>query len=159
MPFVTSKYTSLHEDHSQRVETLDSVQDMFVGASMKCVYAFFMVAFYMTAEHLSDLDWSVILTFGSIFQTLGWYALLHKIVKQKSVAGVSLHTVKLLIIVYAVRLWTIVMKSGYLPIDSSGDGLYQAADFFGLVIACGTWKCLTDSHASTYDKSYDTLDP
>merc|ERR1719389_373158 len=94
MPFVTSKYTSLHENRYQSVEKLDSVQDMFVGASMKCVYAFFMFAFYMTAEHLSDLDWSVILTFGSIFQTLGWYALLHKIMKQNSVAGVSLHTVE-----------------------------------------------------------------
>ena len=25
-------------------------------------------------------------------------------------------------------------------VDSSGDGLYQAADFFGLVISIGTWK-------------------
>merc|ERR1719201_2976780 len=125
---------------------------------MKIVYAFFTIAFCITAEHISDLDWSVILTLGSIFQTLGWYALLHKIMKQKSVAGVSLHSVRLLIIVYAVRLWTTVVKSGYLPVDSSGDGLYQAADFFGLVIACGTWKCITDTHASTYQESQDTLD-
>jgi len=158
MPFVTSKYNSLHETRSKGEEKLDSVADMFIGASMKCVYAFFIFAFYMTAEHLSDLDWSVILTMGSIFQTLGWYALLHKIIKQKSVAGVSLHTVELLIIVYAVRLWTILMKSGYLPVDSSGDGLYQAADFIGLAIACGTWKCVKDSHHSTYEEHVDTLD-
>merc|ERR1719198_2050945 len=125
---------------------------------MKIVYAFFALAFYLTAEHLSDLDWSVILTFGSIFQTLGWYALLHKIMKQNSVAGVSLHTVELLIVVYAVRLWTTLMKSGYLPVDSSGDGVYQAADLIGLAIACGTWKCLTDSHRNTYDEQADTLE-
>jgi hypothetical protein len=131
---------------------------MFVGASMKCVYAVIAFFFYLFAERMSDLDWSVILTLGSIFQTLGWYALLHKIMKQKSVAGVSLNSVRLLVVVYAVRLWTTVVKSGYLPVDSSGDGLYQLADFFGLVIACGTWKCITDTHASTYDKSFDTLD-
>jgi uncharacterized protein with PQ loop repeat len=158
MPFVTSKYTALRENRSQTDETLDSVQDMFVGASMKCVYAFFIFAFYLTAERISDLDWSVILTFGSIFQTLGWYALLHKIMKQKSVAGVSLHSVELFIIVYAVRLWTTIMKSGYLPVDSSGDGLYQAADLIGLSIACATWKCLTDTHHSTYDEQADSLD-
>jgi len=160
MPFVTSKYTSLHEDrsHTDDNKTLHSVQDMFVGASMKCVYVFFTFAFYMTAEHFSDLDWSVILTLGSIFQTLGWYALLHKIMKQHSVAGVSLHTVELLIIVYAVRLWTTIMKSGYLPVDSSGDGLYQAADCIGLAISCGTWKCLTDTHRKTYDADADSLD-
>merc|ERR1719352_1570309 len=138
-------------------EQLRSFHDMFVGCSMKFVYAFFAFVVYVNTQHIT-LDWSVILTLGSIFQTLGWYALLHKIMKQKSVAGVSLHSVRLLVIVYAVRLWTTVVKSGYLPVDSSGDGLYQAADFFGLVMACGTWKCITDTHASTYDKSYDTLD-
>jgi hypothetical protein len=158
MPFVTSKYTSLHEDYSKTDKTLDSVQDMFVGASMKCVYAFFVFAFYLTAEHISDLDWSVILTFGSIFQTLGWYALLHKIMKQNSVAGVSLYTVELLIVVYAVRLWTTLMKSGYLPVDSSGDGFYQAADFIGLAIACGIWRCMTETHRKTYDEQADNLD-
>jgi uncharacterized protein with PQ loop repeat len=157
MPIVTSKYASVHED-SKPNDPLDSIQDMFVGASMKFVYALFSVFFYLFAERMSDLDWSVILTMGSIFQTLGWYALLHKIMKQKSVAGVSLNSVKLLIIVYAVRLWTTVAKSGYLPVDSSGDGLYQAADFFGLVIACGTYKCITETHAATYDKDHDTLD-
>jgi hypothetical protein len=158
MPFVTSKYTSLNEDYSKSDKAIDSVQDMFVGASMKCVYAFFMLAFYLTAEHISDLDWSVILTLGSIFQTLGWYALLHKIMKQNSVAGVSLYTVELLIVVYAVRLWTTLMKSGYLPVDSSGDGLYQAADFIGLVIACGIWRCMTETHRKTYDEQADNLD-
>merc|ERR1719271_997421 len=99
---------------------------------MKCVYAFFGLMFYLFAESVSDLDWSVILTFGSIFQMLGWFALLHKIMEQKSVAGVSLHTVELLIVVYALRLWTTTRRSGYLPVDSSGDGFYQAADFVGL---------------------------
>ena len=158
MPILSTKFASLHENDSKKDKTLDSVHDMFVGASMKIVYAFFALAFYLTAEHLSDLDWSVILTFGSIFQTLGWYALLHKIMKQNSVAGVSLHTVELLIVVYAVRLWTTVMKSGYLPVDSSGDGLYQAADFIGLAIACGTYKCLTETHRRTYDAQADSLD-
>jgi len=157
MPIVSSKYASIHEAKPENA-SLDSMQDMFVGASMKFVYASFALFFYLFAERMSDLDWSVILTMGSIFQTLGWYALLHKIMKHKSVAGVSLNSVKLLIIVYAVRLWTTVAKSGYLPVDSSGDGLYQAADFFGLVIACGTWKCITDTHASTYQESQDTLD-
>jgi hypothetical protein len=157
MPIVSSKYASIHET-APKNDSLDSFQDMFVGASMKFVYATFALFFYLFAERMSDLDWSVILTLGSIFQTLGWYALLHKIMKQKSVAGVSLNSVRLLVVVYAVRLWTTVVKSGYLPVDSSGDGLYQLADFFGLVISCGTWKCITDTHASTYDKSFDTLD-
>jgi len=106
---------------------------------------------------MSDFDWSVILTCGSIFQTLGWYALLHKIMTQKSVAGVSLHTVELLIVVYAVRLWTTLRRTGYLPVDSSGDGLYQAADCIGLSMAYGVRKCLTDIHRRTYDERADTL--
>jgi len=158
MPIVSSKYALIHDAPMKKTDALDSMQDMFVGASMKFVYAFFALMFYLFAEKMSDLDWSVILTVGSIFQTLGWYALLHKIMKQKSVAGISLHSVELLIITYAVRLWTTMAKSGYLPVDSSGDGLYQAADFFGLVIACGTWKCITDTHSSTYDRHLDTLD-
>jgi len=157
MPIVSSRYTSILED-SKKNDSLNSIQDMFVGASMKFVYAFFGLMFYMFIERVSDLDWSVILTIGSVFQTFGWYALLHKIMKQKSVAGVSLNSVDLLIIVYAVRLWTTMQKSGYLPVDSSGDGLYQAADFFGLVIAIGTRKCLTEYYPATYDKTHDTLD-
>jgi len=157
MPFVTSKYTSLNENRSQTNQTINSVQEMFVGASMKFVYAFFTLAFYMTAEHLSDFDFSAILTIGSIFQTLGWYALLHKIIEQKSVAGVSLYTVELLIVVYAVRLWSTLWRNGYLPVDSSGDGFYQAADFVGLAIASGIRMCLTRTHSMTYDKEADTL--
>jgi uncharacterized protein with PQ loop repeat len=157
MPFVNSKFASLHENPSQTYRTLDSVQEMFVGASMRCAYAFFTFAFYMTAEHLSDFDWSVILTLGSVFHTLGWYALLHKIMEQKSVAGVSLHTVELLIVVYVFRLWTTTRRSGYLPVDSSGDGFYQAADFVGLAIALVIRRCMVRTHRTTYDERADTL--
>jgi uncharacterized protein with PQ loop repeat len=111
----------------------------------------------MTAEHFSDFDWSVILTLGSIFHTLGWYALLHKIMEQKSVAGVSLHTVELLIVVYVVRLLTTTRRSGYLPVDSSGDGFYQTADFVGLAIACVIRRCMVHSHRTTYDELADNL--
>jgi uncharacterized protein with PQ loop repeat len=139
-------------------ETLDSVQDLFIGGGMKTVYVLFTFASYMTAEYLSDLDWSVILTCGSIFQTLGWFALLHKITMQKSVAGLSLHTVELLIVVYAVRLCATTVRNGYLPVDSSGDGLYQAADFLTLAIACGIRRGMKHTHSRTYDKEADTLD-
>lgn len=138
-------------------EQLRSFHSMFVGCSMKFVYAFFAFVVYVNTQHIS-MDWSVILTMGSVFQTLGWYALLHKILKQKSVAGVSLYTVEMLIAAYAVRLWSTLMMSGYLPMDSSGDGVYQAADFIGLGIACGTWQCITETHRKTHDKHLDTLD-
>jgi uncharacterized protein with PQ loop repeat len=154
MPFVALKRASRLPIR----ETLDSVQDVFIGASMKRVYLLFTFVSYMTAEYFSDLDWSVILTCGSLFQTLGWFALLHKITNQRSVAGLSLHTIELLMIVYAVRLSATTFRSGYLPVDYSGDGLYQAADFLTLAIACGIRKCMKDYHRKTYDEEADTLD-
>jgi hypothetical protein len=163
MPLTSSTYTSLETvvgpglDRVVSKEQLESFHAMFVGCSMKFVYAFFVFVVYVNTQHIS-MDWSVILTLGSIFQTLGWYALLHKIMRQKSVAGVSMYTVEMLMVAYAVRLWSTMMKSGYLPMDSSGDGVYQAADLIGLGIAYGTWQCITETHKGTYEWHLDTLD-
>lgn len=163
MSLTSSTYTSLNVLGGPGLEKvvskdqLASFHSMFVGCSMKFVYAFFAFVVYVNTQHVA-VDSSVILTLGSIFQTLGWYALLHKIMKQKSVAGVSLYTVEMLIVAYAVRLWCTLMKSGYLPMDSSGDGIYQLADLIGLGIACGTWQCISETHKKTYDWHLDTLD-
>lgn len=163
MTLTSSTYASLTMSRGHALEAvvskekLESFHSMFVGCSMKFVYGFFALVVFVNTQHIT-MDWSVILTVGSIFQTLGWYALLHKILKQKSVAGVSLYTVEMFIVTYAVRLWSTMMMSGYLPMDSSGDGIYQLADFIGLGIACGTWQCISETHKKTYDWHLDTLD-
>jgi len=106
----------------------------------------------------SDGDYSSVLTFGSLIQCFGFYMLFMKVKYQKSVAGLSARTLELYIVVYLCRLTSTLFRVGYLPVDSSGDWVYQLADVLSLCIAAITLRCIRTSHRYTYQDAFDTLD-
>jgi hypothetical protein len=106
----------------------------------------------------SDGDYSSVLTFGSLIQCFGFYMLFVKVKYHQSVAGLSARTLELYIVVYLCRLTSTLFRVGYLPVDSSGDWVYQMADVLSLCIAAITLRCIRTTHRSTYQDAFDTLD-
>jgi len=88
-------------------------------------YALLCCGIVIAQRCISDLGFSSVLTLGAAFQCLGFYTLLIKVERAKSVAGISSKTVHLYAAVLFLRLGSTCIYSGYLPVDSSGDFLYQ----------------------------------
>merc|ERR1719313_872974 len=55
------------------------------------------------------------------------------------------------------RLTSTLNKNGYLPVDRSGDWVYQAADIVTLVIVCQLLFRIHVTNRATYDKEHDTM--
>merc|ERR550537_653050 len=76
-------------------------------------------------HHFSDKDFSFVLTVAGMLQTFAFFLLLHKIRVQKSVAGISSKTLQVYVLVFMFRLTSTMVKNGYLPVDATGDWVYQ----------------------------------
>merc|ERR1719269_485055 len=85
-------------------------------------------------HHLSDQDFSTVLTMSSIFQCLGFVLLALKVRWARSAAGLSSKTLEMYFIFFCFRLSSTIFKNGYLPIDRSGDWVYQSGDALSVVL-------------------------
>lgn len=104
------------------------------------------------------LGFSSILTVGAALQTLGFYALLVKVQRTKTVAGISLKTLRIYAAVLTLRLFSTLCHNGYLPADSTGDYLYQLMDLVSLSFVLGLIRCMTTNYRPTYEDCFDTME-
>lgn len=105
-----------------------------------------------------NLGYSSILTLGSGVQCLGFYTLIVKVQWQKSMHGISEKTLRLYAAVFALRLASTLLYSGYLPVDRSGDFVYQFADALSLVCVLKLIHMIRNVYVSSYQETYDTMD-
>jgi len=123
-----------------------------------CVsYVVFALLAGVVAMHFSDLDFSAVLTAGAGAQFFGFYLLLQKAQSTHSVAGISSKTLELFVLVFLFRLPCTCLRNGYLPVDRSGDWVYQVADFSSLLIIIQLIYCIQKKYAATYQHELDSL--
>merc|ERR1719421_286660 len=108
-------------------------------------------------HHFSDKDFSFLLTLSGCVQTLAFFLLLHKIRVQKSVAGISSKTLQVYIFVFMFRLSSTLVKNGYLPVDRTGDWIYQAADIASLLLVFQLLFFVHKRYKTTYQHELDTM--
>merc|ERR550514_2587263 len=126
--------------------------------STGCAYFVFLMISGLVLRQFSDCDFSTVLTLGSGVQCLGFFLLLQKVKRQKSVAGISSKMLEMYVLVYVFRLSSTLIKQGYLPIDRSGDWGYQSADIASLMLVFQLlWK-IHKVYNITYQRSQDTLE-
>jgi len=106
----------------------------------------------------SDLDFSSIYTLGMALQCLAFYLLTAKVDMQRSVSGLSAKTLKVYVMVFSTRLCSTMFRNGYLPVDSSGDWVFQTADILSLIMTVKLLRRMYTSHRGTYQEDYDTFD-
>jgi len=120
-------------------------------------YVVFAVCAIIVWRQFSDRDFSTVLTLGSGIQCLGFFLLLQKIRAQRSAAGISARTLHMYVVMFVFRLTSTCIKNGYLPVDKSGDWVYQAADIFSLVLVFQLLYAIHVTHRLTYQSDLDTL--
>merc|ERR1719311_273165 len=103
----------------------------------------------------TDHDFSLILTASSGVQCLGLYCLSAKVRAQRTVDGLSLKTLEMYALVFTFRLSSTLVKNGYLPVDRSGDWVFQTADILSLVMTVKLLRRVQTTHRATYQEEYD----
>jgi len=97
------------------------------------LYAIFAVVAIICARMLSDLLFSALVTFSAAFTALGFALLLKQVQRRKGVLSISLRSLYLYAIALGCRLYSTLQYNGYLPVDRSGDWLYQLIETVAFV--------------------------
>merc|ERR1719159_45253 len=145
---------------------VDGCSDMWGSASCKrgnqnqivSGYFVFILCAVIVFRLFTDGEFSSIYTLGTGLQCLAFILLNAKVDMQKSVAGISAKTLKVYVLVFVFRLCSTMVKNGYLPVDQSGDWVFQTADVLSLVMTVKLLRKMYTSHRGTYQEDYDTFD-
>lgn len=99
------------------------------------VYAGSIVFAPIVYHVLSDKEFSAVLTFGVLLQLLGLVFLtLQQQPESNFPVGFSAQTLSLYAVALVARLSSTLWLNGYLPLDRTGDYIYQMADVCTLVL-------------------------
>jgi len=120
------------------------------------VYAAFTLVLVFAGKFLTDFKFSAVITFGAAVQCLGFCLLRLKIRQQRGVTGISSRTLQMFMLTYVCRLYSTLQYNGYLPVDRTGDWVYQACEFAALVVCVSVLAAVHSQHESTYEKESDT---
>jgi len=119
-------------------------------------FCFISTTLYVWLHH-SDKDFSYVLTMSGCVQTLGFFLLLHKVKVQRSVAGISSKMLQCYTLTFLFRLSSTLVKNGYLPVDRTGDWIYQAADIASLLLVFQLLFFVHKRYKTTYQQELDTF--
>jgi len=125
------------------------------GLCTVSAYVLFVLVMGFLMREFSDQDFSAILTMAAAVQCFGFILLLHKIQSYQTVAGLSARSLELYAIFFVLRLTSTCQKNGYIPVDRSGDWLYQAIDLASLLMVLNLLYCTHVRHRSTYQADLD----
>lgn len=120
-------------------------------------YCVFAVICYFASHALSDRSFSALITLGAAMQTFGFCLLRIQVRNQKGVQGISSRSLQMFAVMYMFRLYSTLQYNGYLPVDRSGDWVYQLCDIVALCVIISLLYTIHGVHSGSYEKSYDTL--
>lgn len=121
------------------------------------LYFIWAVLACFVAKGLSDRTFSALITLSAAVQCLGFCFLRAKIRKQRGVAGISSRSVQLFAVMYVFRLFSTLQYNGYLPVDRSGDWVYQSIEVVALLVTVSVLAVMHGSHEGSYERDADTL--
>lgn len=100
---------------------------------------------------------SSILTVSVMLQCLGIALLGIQVMTSGSAAGISARALILDTVSLACRLSSTLWLNGYLPVDASGDYIFQGIDICSLIMICCLLRHVLVDKVSTYQKEEDSL--
>lgn len=121
-------------------------------------YTWFAFCTGVVSQQFSDQDFSAVLTLSAGVQALGLLLLVYKVHTTKTVAGLSARSLEMYLAFFLFRLSSTLFKNGYIPVDRSGDWVYQSADLLSLLMVMQLLFCCQVSHRSTYQHQLDTVE-
>jgi len=120
-----------------------------------CLYVVAFMCFALIWQTFHDIGLSTLLTFSVLIQCVALSSLLLSIITRRSVAGVSGKCIQLQGLSFFLRLCSTCWLKGYIPVDSTGDWLYQLSDVVALVLCGQIAYCIYKKFAGTYQAEYD----
>jgi len=122
------------------------------------VYTIFAVIVWFGAQFFTDHIFSAMLTLSAAVQCLGFCLLRMKVRKQRNVSGISSRALQLYVVTYVTRLNSTLRYNGYLPVDRSGDWVYQACDVAALAVVLSLLFDIHKNHVNSYEADHDRCD-
>jgi len=126
-------------------------------ASLGAAYGLFLTTVLVVLWQISDLNFSVVCTIGSGLQCLAFALLSMKMRAAKSARGISAKALQLYVIVYICRLTSTLNMEGYIPMDATGDWVYQVADIVTLLLVLLILQRIYTTHSKTHSDDADTF--
>lgn len=120
-------------------------------------YAIFAVGALAVFHFVANGEFSAILTMAQMIQCLAFVLLVIKSCSQGSVSGISVRSLALEALAFSARLSSTTWLNGYLPVDASGDYVYQAVDVISLLLVVFLLHRALVTHRHTYEEDADNL--
>ncbi|CAM9176733.1 unnamed protein product, partial [Phaeothamnion confervicola] len=127
-----------------------------MNATIGTWFGFFLAAF-LVYRYFSDGDFSFLMTFAAFTRTFGFALLNARMFLKKHAKGVSLKTLQIYVLVFAMRLISITRHEGYLPYDRSGDYIYHTAEILSLLLSASAMVLMYTKFQRTYQRDYDNF--
>jgi hypothetical protein len=132
-------------------------KDKTYSAPLMATYAFFTGVSFVMYHHVAKGARSSTATFAVICQCLALALLALQVASSKSAKGISAKSVMLEAGALLCRLSGTTWRHGYLPVDASGDWLYQVVDVASLVLALWLLREVLSTKRFTYDDLNDVF--
>jgi hypothetical protein len=121
------------------------------------VYALFIAVAFVLYHVIAEGEFSSVLTLSSIAQCLAFSLLSVQALSNPNVGAISVKSLMLDAFAIACRLSSTVWLVGYLPNDTTGNGLYQAFDGLSLCMACWLLYRLHNAQHRRQEEQEDVL--
>jgi len=126
-------------------------------APVQAAYGLFGLGAYVVFGHAAGGEFSAVLTLAVVFQCLALTLLALQVLSQRSAAGVSARALLLDAAALCLRLSSTTWLNGYLPVDMTGDWIYQAFDMASLAIVLWLLHQVLVARRSSYQEADDSL--
>lgn len=120
-------------------------------------YAVFIKAAFVVHHLVAEGALSSILTLSVMVECLAAALLGLQVVSSGSAAGISARSLALDALAICLRLSSTLWLNGYLPVDASGDWVYQTVDVCSLAIVLWLLHAVLVARRDSYQKQFDTF--
>lgn len=121
------------------------------------LYLLSAAAMALTWQTFHDIGLSTLLTLSVFVQCVALGALCLSIAQRQSASGISLKCLYMQTLSFGLRLCSTVWLKGYIPVDSTGDWLYQFLDVTALLLCALLCFLIGHKYQDTYDEKNDTF--
>jgi len=122
---------------------------------VQAAYGLFAVACFFMYYFVANAEFSAILTMAVMLQCLGFALLTVQTLMKGTAEGISARALGLDALALCCRLSSTTWLHGYLPVDASGDWVYQAVDFVSLAMVMWLMHRVLVDNRATYQEADD----
>jgi len=128
-----------------------------LSGEVAAAYGFFLVVAGAVYHFVAEGEFSAVMTMAVIFQCLAMALLCLQTLSSGSAAGISARALGLEALSLGCRLSSTLWLNGYLPVDASGDWIFQAVDVTTLALVLVLLRQVLVVERRTYASEHDTL--